>query len=177
MGGFAYKALDGRQEPHDGTITADTLALARQALRNRGLWIASIGVIASEEQSVWRRIKAGHTRWSRKSDEQVAELRRPEVAIDEVAAGQLEIRARQVEQRVPVGRCEGLEIHAVALQAQQEAADLVAIPLEAWVGGGGRPAGVQVEVERDRLPGLHLGRHAAARAVICGAVVEHRRSG
>lgn len=51
---FAYEAIDLRQVAQRGTIAADSAALARQTLRARGLQIAAIQPVASQQRRGWR---------------------------------------------------------------------------------------------------------------------------
>ena len=68
MAVFAYKAVDARQRPESGTITADTAPLARQALRSRGWAVVDVTALRPKSVRHW---------WPRRSarrSEQVAEL-------------------------------------------------------------------------------------------------------
>ena len=75
---FAYSAIDARQLPRSGTITADTPALARLTLRQQGLAIASIDPVRAG--GAFGRFRA------RGSDEAVAELWRNLAVLIEVGA-------------------------------------------------------------------------------------------
>jgi type II secretory pathway component PulF len=68
MGVFTYRALDPRQRTQSGTVAADTPASARQALRARGLAIASVEPVRPQTARRWR------LPWSKGNQEQVAEL-------------------------------------------------------------------------------------------------------
>lgn len=74
MSVFSYHAVDARQEPHSGTIAADSPALARQALRGRGLWVTSIASSAVIGRTLGQRLERIRMRRSRRGNEQVAEL-------------------------------------------------------------------------------------------------------
>ncbi|MFQ5807746.1 MAG: type II secretion system F family protein, partial [Phycisphaerae bacterium] len=74
MAVFAYRASAARQEALTGTITADTPALARQALRSRGLVIERIQPVVPAAGSLWQRLGVGARFGSRRTSEQVAEL-------------------------------------------------------------------------------------------------------
>lgn len=68
MGVFAYKAMEGLSHERSGTIAADSPALARQALRERGLSILSL------EQSRPAAKRGFRLRRPAQAAEQVAEL-------------------------------------------------------------------------------------------------------
>lgn len=53
MGVFAYRALDARERPIHGTLTADTPAEARQQLRARGLAIAELAPLGPPRRWNW----------------------------------------------------------------------------------------------------------------------------
>jgi type II secretory pathway component PulF len=67
MAVFSYKALDARRNAVKGTVAADTLRQARDALRGRGLRVESIREHASARRvRWWTRLAAGHSanRWA-----------------------------------------------------------------------------------------------------------------
>lgn len=70
---FAYRAFDPRQQAQSGTVAADTVALARQTLRARGLAIAEIAPVKSASTRR-RRFSAVRSLGSRRNEERVAEL-------------------------------------------------------------------------------------------------------
>lgn len=59
MAVYTYQAFDARQRGCSGTVTADTVALARQALRDRGLVVAGIGEFRTASGASWRWLQGG----------------------------------------------------------------------------------------------------------------------
>ncbi len=55
MAVFAYQALDAREQVQSGTLAADSAALARQALRARGLAVATIAELRSGQAAAGQR--------------------------------------------------------------------------------------------------------------------------
>ena len=53
MAASTYQARDARQRAQQGTISADSPALARHALRQRGLVISHLATVASSGSSRW----------------------------------------------------------------------------------------------------------------------------
>ena len=74
MAVFTYQALDSEQQSRQGTITADTAALARQALRAQGLAVAGIAETRPARRSLSSWLAPGRGLRSRGQDEAVAEL-------------------------------------------------------------------------------------------------------
>lgn len=121
MAVFTYKAFDPRQRPENGTITADTAALARGTLRARGWAIVSLDVVRPRSSSRW------WPRRSRRHGEQVAELWRNLAVLLEAGVplaealavggrqlgGPLRDVLRQIEQAVRRGQAfsEALALH------------------------------------------------------------------
>lgn len=96
---FAYTAVDARQSQRSGTITADSPALARLTLRQHGLAISSI-------ESVRSGGVLGRLRWSRRSEQAVAELWRDLAVL--IEAGVPLAEALEVCGRQQPGRMQGL---------------------------------------------------------------------
>lgn len=63
MAVFAYQAFDVGQRAQSGTITADTAALAREALRGRGLVVAGVRPLRPQGANPWSALRSG--RWLR----------------------------------------------------------------------------------------------------------------
>ncbi len=120
MGVFNYQALDPRQQASSGTISADTPAMARQSLRDRGLTITNLSEAKAGESVPFAKLfrRSG-------SAEQLAELwRNLAVLLD---AGVPLANALEVCLRQQVGGIQVLvrQLHE-SVQSGQSFADAVA---------------------------------------------------
>lgn len=127
MAVFAYKAIDVRQQLVAGTVAAETAALARQQLRDRGLAITELDSIQTNAVN-WLRRALRQLKRGRLDADRVAELWRNlamllnagvplAVALEtcrKQAHGTLELLLRQVQDAVRSGTAfpEALALHS-----------------------------------------------------------------
>ena len=130
MSVFAYQAIDTRRRRQSGSLTADTAALARQTLRDRGLAVCRLEPLRSAPVRVRPRIWSALRVRPGRCAAQIAELWRNLSVLLE--AGVPLTEALEVCRRQQAGRLQGIvrQLHESVRSGQAFADGLAAHP--AW---------------------------------------------